>query len=146
MVAANINAVRVWGGGLYESEEFYDLADRNGNPYFYFFLSFFGFFSFIFWFLQAFWSGRTLCLPVLFIPLLIKSSSQMFAQRSSNRFPSLLILFLFTHIYVNIMRSQLYRLRHRPSILVWAGNNENELAIRDHWYPAVNYFTKEQIG
>lgn len=29
-VAANFNMLRVWGGGLYERELFYDLCDRNG--------------------------------------------------------------------------------------------------------------------
>ncbi|GAA0691064.1 glycoside hydrolase family 2 protein [Kitasatospora atroaurantiaca] len=28
--AANVNLLRVWGGGLYESEDFYDLADSAG--------------------------------------------------------------------------------------------------------------------
>lgn len=27
---ANVNLVRVWGGGIYESEDFYDLADERG--------------------------------------------------------------------------------------------------------------------
>lgn len=28
--AANVNMLRVWGGGIYEDDEFYDEADRNG--------------------------------------------------------------------------------------------------------------------
>lgn len=27
---ANMNMIRVWGGGLYESDMFYELADREG--------------------------------------------------------------------------------------------------------------------
>ncbi len=30
MIAANINSARVWGGGRYESDLFYQLADANG--------------------------------------------------------------------------------------------------------------------
>lgn len=30
MVLANVNLVRIWGGGLIEKEEFYDLCDENG--------------------------------------------------------------------------------------------------------------------
>lgn len=29
-VEANVNALRVWGGGIYEQDEFYNLADRLG--------------------------------------------------------------------------------------------------------------------
>lgn len=29
-VSANMNMIRVWGGGIYENEIFYDLADENG--------------------------------------------------------------------------------------------------------------------
>ena len=30
MLDANINAIRVWGGGIYESEDFYNLCDQEG--------------------------------------------------------------------------------------------------------------------
>ncbi|MEK8107691.1 hypothetical protein NKG94_26435 [Micromonospora sp. M12] len=29
-LAANVNLLRVWGGGRYESADFYDLADERG--------------------------------------------------------------------------------------------------------------------
>ena len=29
-ISANINTLRVWGGGIYEQDEFYDLADKYG--------------------------------------------------------------------------------------------------------------------
>lgn len=30
IVNHNMNMIRLWGGGLYESEDFYDLADEMG--------------------------------------------------------------------------------------------------------------------
>jgi len=30
MLEANVNAIRVWGGGIYESEDFYNLCDQEG--------------------------------------------------------------------------------------------------------------------
>ena len=33
MAEANMNSLRVWGGGIYEQEEFYDLADQLGNDW-----------------------------------------------------------------------------------------------------------------
>ena len=32
MKEANMNMVRIWGGGTYENNLFYDLADENGIP------------------------------------------------------------------------------------------------------------------
>lgn len=29
--------------------------------------------------------------------------------------------------------TQVRRLQHHPSILLWASNNENEAALRDNW-------------
>lgn len=28
---ANMNTIRIWGGGLYETDEFYELADEYGK-------------------------------------------------------------------------------------------------------------------
>lgn len=30
--------------------------------------------------------------------------------------------------------TQVKRLQHHPSLLIWAANNENEGALRDNWY------------
>lgn len=32
------------------------------------------------------------------------------------------------------VRSQVRRLQHHPSLVIWAGNNENEAALRGNWY------------
>lgn len=32
------------------------------------------------------------------------------------------------------VKTQVSRLQHHPSILLWAGNNENEAALRGNWY------------
>lgn len=34
------------------------------------------------------------------------------------------------------------RLQHHPSIAVWAGNNENEVALRGNWYSTQSQFEK----
>lgn len=32
------------------------------------------------------------------------------------------------------IKQQVRRLQHHPSLLLWAGNNENEAALRQNWY------------
>jgi beta-mannosidase len=78
---ANMNILRVWGGGNYESDEFYDTADRLGI---------------MIW--QDF----------------------MFACATYPTNAEYLENVKTEVIY------QLYRLNNHPSIIVWAGNNENE--------------------
>jgi beta-mannosidase len=36
---------------------------------------------------------------------------------------------------------QVRRLHHHPSVVIWAGNNENEAALRDNWYGSSNNFS-----
>ncbi|CAL8069236.1 unnamed protein product [Orchesella dallaii] len=83
------NMIRVWGGGMYESEALYDLADEYGI---------------LIW--QDF----------------------MFACA----------LYPATDGFRNIVRqevdTQVKRLQHRTSLAMWAGNNENEGALRGHWW------------
>lgn len=40
------------------------------------------------------------------------------------------------------IKQTVIRLQHHPSIAVWAGNNENEGALRDNWYGTASNFEK----
>uniref|UniRef100_A0A1I7VT16 beta-mannosidase n=1 Tax=Loa loa TaxID=7209 RepID=A0A1I7VT16_LOALO len=90
---SNMNVLRVWGGGRYESDHFYDLADELG---------------------------------------LMIWQDMMFACA----------LYPVDKQYLDNVReevdAQVDRLRHHPSVFVWAGNNENELGVRQ-WFFVANY-------
>lgn len=95
---ANMNMIRVWGGGVYEDERFYNEADRRGI---------------LIW--QDFIFG---CTP----------------------YPA------DKEFLANVKREAVYqvkRLRHRPSIIFWCGNNEIEEGL-NHWGWEKRY-TKEQF-
>ncbi|CAJ0581148.1 unnamed protein product, partial [Mesorhabditis spiculigera] len=86
---AGINAMRVWGGGRYEEDIFYDLADEYGI---------------LIW------------------------EDLMFACSLYPAYPD----------YLESVKKELTynvnRLKHHPSMLLWAGNNENELGLHDGWF------------
>lgn len=86
---AHMNMLRVWGGGLYESDLFYKLADELGI---------------LIW--QDFMFACSLY-PTN--PEFLQSVKKEVAQ-------------------------QVRRLHHHPSVVIWAGNNENEAALKDNWY------------
>ncbi|GFS83583.1 beta-mannosidase [Trichonephila clavipes] len=90
---ANMNMLRVWGGGIYESDEFYETADKLGL---------------LIW--QDFMFACALY-PV----------NQDFLSSVKTE-----------------ITQQVRRLQHHPSLLLWAGNNENEQAISGPWWPIVN--------
>lgn len=85
----HMNMLRVWGGGVYESDLFYDLADEYGI---------------MIW--QDF----------------------MFA---CNMYPT-------TKTFLDNVKDEviqnMLRLKHHTSIVLWAGNNENEAALYGNWY------------
>ncbi|KFM71618.1 Beta-mannosidase, partial [Stegodyphus mimosarum] len=89
---AHMNMLRVWGGGAYETDEFYELADRMGL---------------LIW--QDFMFA---CALYPTDDIFLKSVAVEVTQ-------------------------QVRRLQHHPSLLLWAGNNENEQSISGYWWPAV---------
>jgi beta-mannosidase len=92
---AHMNMLRVWGGGLYESDLFYELADE---------------FGILIW--QDF----------------------MFACSLYPTNPE------FLQSVKKEVTQQVRRLHHHPSVAIWAGNNENEAALRDNWYGSNSNF------
>lgn len=84
---AEMNMIRVWGGGIYEDDRFYDEADRRG---------------------------------------ILVWQDFMFACTA---YPS------DAHFLSSVRQEAIYqvkRLRHRPSIALWCGNNEVEEALK-YW-------------
>ncbi|PNF17252.1 Beta-mannosidase [Cryptotermes secundus] len=93
--AAHMNMLRVWGGGMYESDLFYQLADELGI---------------LIW--QDF----------MFACSLYPTNSE------------------FLQSVKKEVTQQVRRLHHHPSVVIWAGNNENEAALRDNWYGSSSRF------
>ncbi|CAH0728508.1 unnamed protein product, partial [Brenthis ino] len=94
---AHMTMLRVWGGGIYESDYFYRRCDELGI---------------LIWqdFLFA-------CSMYPADPEFIQNVEEEIEQ--------------------NVIR-----LQHHPSIAVWAGNNENEVALRGNWYGTKEQFDK----
>jgi beta-mannosidase len=84
LVDLNCNMVRLWGGNVYESDEFYNLCDKNGI---------------MAW--QDFTMGCT-----------IYPQNDAFAKKISEEAKKVIL-----------------RLRNHPSIVLWAGNNENDVSL-----------------
>ncbi|XP_038167882.1 beta-mannosidase isoform X1 [Arvicola amphibius] len=89
VVDANMNTLRVWGGGIYEQDGFYELCDELG---------------------------------------IMVWQDFMFACA----------LYPVGWSFVESVRAevayQIRRLKSHPSIIIWSGNNENEVALRVNWF------------
>jgi beta-mannosidase len=86
-LASNMNMLRVWGGGIYQPDDFYDLADELGI---------------------MIWEEFMLACALY-------PTHDAFLSEISQE-----------------AEYQVMRLNHHPSIVVWGGNNENEVAL--HWF------------
>jgi beta-mannosidase len=99
----NCNMVRMWGGNVYENDEFYNLCDENGI---------------MVW--QDFSMGCT-----------IYPQEMGFQQK------------------IRIEAGKIIRrLRHHPSLVLWAGNNENDVSLswgeaQDHINPNSDVLSRE---
>ncbi len=92
--SVNMNMIRVWGGGIYEEDLFYDLCDEMG--------------------------------------LLVWQDLMFACSMYPGNDPE---------FYESVRQEVIYntkRLRHHPSIAIWCGNNEIEMAW-NHWGWQVRY-------
>jgi beta-mannosidase len=87
-VDANMNFLRSWGGGYYESDDFFDLADELG---------------------------------------LLVWQDFMFGGGMQPAYDD-----AFRANVVAEAREQVHRLRNHPSLALWCGNNEEEVAWK-YW-------------
>ncbi|XP_060805160.1 beta-mannosidase [Amyelois transitella] len=94
---AHMTMLRVWGGGVYESDYFYQKCDELGI---------------LIW--QDF----------------------LFACSMYPAYTEFLNT-VKTEIEQNVIR-----LQHHPSVALWAGNNENEVALRGNWYNTISQFDR----
>ena len=86
---AHMNMLRVWGGGIYEYGQFYNLADELGI---------------LIW--------QDFMFACAMYPATDNTLESVRAE----------------------VRNQVRRLQFHASIVLWAGNNENEAALRGNWY------------
>ncbi|KAM3960469.1 beta-mannosidase [Aphomia sociella] len=93
----HMSMLRVWGGGLYESDYFYEKCDELG----------------------------------IFIWQDFLFACSMYPADAD---------FLET-VKIEVEQNVI-RLQYHPSVAVWAGNNENEGALRDNWYGTQSQFEK----
>ncbi|XP_063217719.1 beta-mannosidase-like [Bacillus rossius redtenbacheri] len=93
---ANMNALRVWGGGVYESDAFYAAADELGI---------------------LVWQD------MMFACAMYPATREFLASAAAE------------------VRHQVRRLQHHASVALWAGNNENEAALRQNWYGTASNFS-----
>uniref|UniRef100_A0A1I7V3Q8 beta-mannosidase n=1 Tax=Caenorhabditis tropicalis TaxID=1561998 RepID=A0A1I7V3Q8_9PELO len=99
-VEVGMNVMRVWGGGFYESKEFYQYASEKGI---------------------LIWQD-------LMFACALYPTTEEFVKNVEEE-----------------VKYQVNAISQHPAILVFSGNNENEAAIRGHWWKTFNYTENQQI-
>ncbi|XP_078487709.1 beta-mannosidase [Ciona intestinalis] len=94
---AHMNMLRVWGGGVYEDDRLYDIADQY---------------------------GIMLWQDFMFACAMYPASDEFLSNVTQE------------------VLTQVNRLKHHPSIVIWAGNNENEAALSTNWYNTSDNFDR----
>ncbi|CEF66024.1 Beta-mannosidase [Strongyloides ratti] len=100
LIKSNMNSLRIWGGGTYETDKFYDLADELGI---------------LIW--------HDLMFACALYPI-----DENFIKNVNEE-----------------IRQQILRLSHHPSIIIWAGNNENEIGLRKWWNTNKKHYEEYKI-
>ena len=117
---AHMNMLRVWGGGIYEYDQFYSLADQLGI---------------LIW--QDF----------MFACAMYPASSSFLDSVAAEVRYQVWRLYC-TVLYCPVLHStvQVRRLQHHASLALWAANNENEAALRGNWYNTDSRFQVGGVG
>ncbi|KAK7576622.1 hypothetical protein V9T40_012908 [Parthenolecanium corni] len=100
---SNMNILRIWGGGMYECDYFYELCDEYGI---------------------LIWQD------MMFACSMYPVDNSFLASVNEE------------------ITQQIWRLQHHASIILWAGNNENEAALKNNWYGTwlkFSLFKKEYV-
>ncbi|EFA06933.2 Beta-mannosidase-like Protein [Tribolium castaneum] len=96
MKSAHMNMLRVWGGGVYNVDYFYSLADD---------------------------AGIMIWQDFMFACALYPTDDAYLKN------------------VVKEVKHQVRRLASHPSVVIWAGNNENEAVLAQDWYDTMDNFT-----
>ena len=119
-VDANMNSLRVWGGGIYELDEFYQVPG-------------------IYLRYMKTWFFR-IKVTLLFVLMFAFATRQIADELgilvwqdfmfACSMYPT--TSWFLESVSVEVVQ-QVRRLQAHPSVVLWAGNNENEAALRGNW-------------
>ena len=105
---AHMNMIRIWGGGMYESDYLYDRADEMG--------------------IMIWQDFMFACRYTYYKRIIFKNWPQICI---SSMYPA---TSAFKQKVEKELLYQIRRLQHHASLAVFAGNNENSHALAQNWY------------